>query len=138
MPIEIKQLLHKDVSSKNVVMNKELRRIAKLAGIDKEISMHVSRHSFAKIAKDQGTDNSAIQQMLAHSSLKVTEGYMGSFDTKSTDNALMNIFGRTVTKKDNMINEVVSLLQERDEKFVAELLERLKNDNRFYIDGHGG
>lgn len=134
MPVEIKQLLHKDVSSKNVVMNKELRRIAKLAGIDKEISMHVSRHSFAKIAKDQGTDNSAIQQMLAHSSLKVTEGYMGSFDTKSTDNALMNIFGKTVTKKDTMITEVMSLLQERDEKYVAELLAKLQSESKFHID----
>ena len=53
---------------------------------------HKARHSFAKVAKQKGVDNSKVKELLAHSSLKITEGYMGNFDTAENDKALENIF----------------------------------------------
>ena len=59
------------------------------------ILFHLARHSFAKVAKQKGVDNSKVKELLAHSSLKITEGYMGNFDTAENDKALENIFEDT-------------------------------------------
>ena len=95
MPAELKKVLFSQISAKTALINKELKKIAALAGIDKKISFHVSRHSFAKVAKQKGVDNSKVKELLAHSSLKITEGYMGNFDTAENDKALENIFEDT-------------------------------------------
>ena len=63
-----------------------------MAEIEKKLSFHISRHSFAKIAKQKGTDNAKLKDLLAHSSVKITEGYMGSFDTSENDKALKTFF----------------------------------------------
>ena len=95
MRAELKKVLFSQISAKTALINKELKKIAALAGIDKKISFHVSRHSFAKVAKQKGVDNSKVKELLAHSSLKITEGYMGNFDTAENDKALENIFEDT-------------------------------------------
>jgi site-specific recombinase XerD len=79
MPTELKMKLLNQISAKNALINKYLKKIADLAGIQKKLSFHVSRHSFAKIAKQKGIDNSNVQSLLAHSSIKITENYMGIF-----------------------------------------------------------
>jgi len=66
------------ISSKNALINKYLKKIAIKAGITKNISFHISRHSFAKIAKGKGVDNSHLKMLLGHSNIKVTEVYMGN------------------------------------------------------------
>ena len=119
MNVETKNELFKDISTKNIMLNRLLGRIAELAGIEKHLTMHVSRHSFAKIAKDKGTDNSAIQQMLAHSSLKITEIYMGNFDTGRTDTALANIFCNETPRIETCIRSLCDMLRStNDEDFV--------------------
>ena len=92
MSPDIKEKLYQQISSKNALINKELKTIEKLAEIDKHISFHVSRHSFAKLGRDQNTPSMMMKELLAHSSLKTTEGYMGQFDTVAQDDALRNIF----------------------------------------------
>lgn len=92
MPADLKKALFNTIGAKNALINKYLNKIAQLTGIQKKVSFHISRHSFAKVAKQKGVDNSKVKDMLAHSSLKVTETYMGSFDTKETDATLVQIF----------------------------------------------
>ncbi len=99
MTVKLKEALFEDISKQNAVLNKYLKQLAEKAEIDKHISFHVSRHSFAKLAKDKGTSSAVVQGLLAHSSLKTTEGYMGQFDTSVEDEAMAKIFGSDETSK---------------------------------------
>ena len=98
-------------------INKYLKKIATEAKIQKNVSFHIARHSFAKVAKDNKVDNNHLKELLGHSNIKVTEGYMGSFETEATDNVMASIFGKKEQPK-----KVKSMLK----KFNPEEIEALK------------
>jgi len=84
--------LHNQIVSKTALVNKYLKDIAKKTGINKKITTHTARHSFADIAR-QKTDNIYnLSKTLGHSSLKVTEAYLSSFDEKAVDDTLDCVF----------------------------------------------
>ena len=89
-----------------VGVNKYLKKIAEKAEIEKPLSMHISRHSFAHIAQEAGAESSAIKNILGHSNLATTERYMGSFDTSKTDNTLRTLFKKKATSKQTRQEEV--------------------------------
>ncbi|WP_305383786.1 site-specific integrase [uncultured Duncaniella sp.] len=91
---ELRHKMYQDISSKNALINKYLKKIAEKAEIEKPLSMHISRHSFAHIAQESGAESSAIKNILGHSNLATTERYMGSFDTTKTDETLRNVFAK--------------------------------------------
>lgn len=53
-----------------------LKRYTKLAGIDRNITPHMFRHSFATYLIEEGVDVSCVQQILGHSSIKTTQIYI--------------------------------------------------------------
>lgn len=110
MQIELKEELYNELWRKNALINKYLKQIAQLAGIEKPLSFHVSRHTFAQQAKRAGTDNAMLKGMLNHSSLKVTERYMGEFDTQSEDAAMRHIFEQTSAAQKQTTDNKAALL----------------------------
>lgn len=92
MPADLKKKMFDTIGSKNALINKELAKMREMAGIEKPVSFHISRHSFAKMAKDKGLDNLEVKALLAHSNLATTQRYMGEFDTARNDAALEKVF----------------------------------------------
>lgn len=53
-----------------------LRKYSKEAGIQRNITPHMFRHSFATYLIEEGVDISCVQQILGHSSIKTTQIYI--------------------------------------------------------------
>lgn len=62
------------------VCNKALKRWVKRAGIDKNISWHCARHSFAVNILNNGANIKTVASLLGHSGLKHTEKYTRAVD----------------------------------------------------------
>ena len=78
--------LRRRINSNNVMVNANLKRLAKRAGIEPEgLSFHVARHTFADYARQKSGDVFAVSKALGHSSLNVTQQYLRSFDRDAVD-----------------------------------------------------
>jgi len=69
------------------LMNKKLKKIAKLADIEAPLTTYVSRHSWATIAKRSGIPTAIISEGLGHDSEETTQIYLDSFDHDVLDDA---------------------------------------------------
>lgn len=84
--------LHDQIVSKTALINKYLKELAVRAKITKKVTTHTARHSFADIAR-QKTDNIYnLSKTLGHSSIKVTEAYLASFDQAAVDDTMDKMF----------------------------------------------
>lgn len=126
MKPELRQRMYEDVSAKNALINKYLKKIAQKAEISKTLSMHISRHSFAYIAQKSGAQSSAIKNILGHSNLSTTERYMGSFDTSKTDETLQSLFSKHEEKSPiSKEVQIIEMLKELSPEQIASIMNSL-------------
>lgn len=119
MPSDMKRKMFEAIGSKNALINKKLAEIAKLAGIEKRISFHISRHSFAKAAKEKGLDNLEVKELLAHTNISTTQKYMGSFETQRTDEAMRKVFENNA--EEELLNQLKCVNPELLKSVLAKL-----------------
>ncbi len=62
------------------------------ANVEKNVTMHIARHSFANIAGDK-IPLTMLQKLFRHSTILVTMGYMSNFTNKEADDALDAVIG---------------------------------------------
>ena len=92
--------LRSDIASKNSQLNGKknkgnetgLKKIAVLAGIDENISMHVARHSFAQIAIDNEINLYDLAASMKHSSVTTTQQYLKSLSEDSVNRTMKKLF----------------------------------------------
>lgn len=68
-------------------VNRNLKKVSKLAGLSITLSTYVMRHSWATIARDKGIEISVISKALGHDSEKTTMIYLDSISTVKVDKA---------------------------------------------------
>lgn len=113
LPFKIKKTLLQQVNSKNSLLNKYLSKIAEMAQIEKKVSMHIARHSFANIARQKNANVFDISKALGHSNLKITETYLSKFDTISQDATMKQVFqNNTKIDEDSLLKQLQSLTPE--------------------------
>lgn len=81
------------IGSLNVVVNRNLKIVAALAGIETKISFHIARHSFAYALKQKTDSIHVIQDSLGHSNSRVTEVYLKSLDDERLDSEMKKLYG---------------------------------------------
>lgn len=62
-------------------VNSNIKHIAVKVGITERISSYTARHSFSTILKNSGTRVEFLKEALGHSSIRVTEKYLKSFES---------------------------------------------------------
>lgn len=80
------------VKTKLGPINRDLKEVAKKAGVNKTISMHISRHTFGNLSGDK-IPVQMLQKLYRHSNISTTIGYQASFINKSADDALNAVIG---------------------------------------------
>ena len=77
-----------------------IKDLAKLAGIEKNVSPHTFRHSFATHLIEGGADLKAVQDMLGHESITTTEIYT-HLDTDYLKETVLNFHPRNLAMREN-------------------------------------
>lgn len=72
-------------------MNRALGEIGKELKIPIKLTTYVARHSYATVLKRSGVPTSIISESLGHSSERVTQIYLDSFENERMDEALRNL-----------------------------------------------
>ena len=68
-------------------INRNLKKIAAMAGIAVPLTLYVARHSWASAAKAKGIPVSVISEGMGHDSEATTQIYLASLDTSVVDRA---------------------------------------------------
>ena len=76
--------LHKVITK----VNKVLKAIGEELNIPIKLTTYCARHSYATVLKRAGVATSIISESLGHSSEKVTQIYLDSFENNQIDKAL--------------------------------------------------
>ena len=72
-------------------VNKYLKKIGEHLDISLKLTSYVARHSFATVLKRSGVNTSIISEAMGHSSEKVTQIYLDSFENTQIDEAMTNL-----------------------------------------------
>jgi len=87
------EFLVAQISSKNALVNKYLKKVAKKAKVDTKISFHISRHSFAYQAVRKTGDLYSVSKSLNHKRLETTQTYLKQSDNAAVDAVITRVFG---------------------------------------------
>ncbi|MDE6633585.1 MAG: site-specific integrase [Muribaculaceae bacterium] len=74
-------------------INKGLKKVAEIVGVEMNLSMYVARHSWASIAHAEGIPLSLISEGLGHEKESTTRIYLSTLDASAIDRANRHILG---------------------------------------------
>lgn len=80
------------ISNANSLINKFLLCASRTAGIEKHISFHTARHTFAYLSKTKMVNVNVIQDALGHSKQSTTQGYLKSLSDDVINEELKRVY----------------------------------------------
>ncbi len=86
-PMQIENRKHKTLSR----FNKQLKEIAKIQGVQQNVTSYVIRHSFATNLKFAGISTDLIGESMGHHDVSVTKAYLKEFDDDVIDDAMSKL-----------------------------------------------
>lgn len=89
LPIITDPLADERTQYRNAIcrVNVALKDVARLAGLDIPLTMHVARHCWASVARSKNIPLSVISEGMGHDSEETTRIYLASLDTSIVDKA---------------------------------------------------
>ena len=84
---QVANRLHKVLAK----VNKHLKDIGDKLKLPLPLTTYVARHSYATVLKRAGVSTAIISESLGHSSEKITQTYLDSFDNEQIGNAMKNL-----------------------------------------------
>lgn len=84
---QIDNRIHKVITR----VNKDLKEIGAMAGIDATLTTYVARHTFATILKKSGVSTAIISEALGHESESITNVYLKNFENDVMDKAMQHL-----------------------------------------------
>lgn len=75
------------------IYNRQLRRLSKMAGLSRQLTSYVARHSWASMAYSRNVDLSVISKALGHTNSKTTMVYIREIDDSRIDKANHQLLG---------------------------------------------
>ena len=85
--VQVANRLHRVLAK----VNKHLKEIGERLNLPIPLTTYVARHSYATVLKRAGISTSIISESLGHSSERVTQIYLDSFDNEQIDEAMKNL-----------------------------------------------
>lgn len=79
--------IHKVISK----VNERLKQIGETLNLPIKLTTYVARHSQATVMKRAGVSTAVIREIMGHSSERVTQIYLDSFDNEQVDNAMKSL-----------------------------------------------
>lgn len=71
-------------------MNAYLKEIADLCGVNKELTYHIARHTFATtITLSNGVSIESVSKMLGHKNMRTTQHYAKILDSKVSEDMIL-------------------------------------------------
>ena len=114
----------------NQKLNEYLKEIGSICGINKDLTFHLARHTFATLTLTKGVSIETVSKMLGHTNIKTTQIYARVTDVKvSTD---MNLFAEKLEEKrkksKNLLDNLFECLSLSEKMALFNLPTTLSND----------
>lgn len=131
----------------NQKMNLYLKEIAAACGIDKELTFHMARHSFATLALSKGVPIESVSRMLGHTNIRTTQIYARITNKKIEsdmskffeDKGIMNLDAQSVkmTKKEDKSKSKKEVVDKAKETFFGKDADQVENKTEEAPKGKG-
>lgn len=80
------------IGSANALINTHLKRVAIICGIEKNLSTHIARHSFATLSLKRKVSMEVLKDALGHSNFATTKAYLSSFNDDEINEAVKGLY----------------------------------------------
>lgn len=85
-------LFDKAIDVASTLIRLRLKRVAVIAGIDKNLTMHIARHTFASLSLERGVSYEILKDALGHTDYATTQMYLNSISNNKVNASVNGLY----------------------------------------------